>query len=126
MANRPVSGGGINSRVVKSVSIKPGAPTTNVVSVRGTSELGYASGGKLTREGSHTSTNVSAPLFERKVPEQALGNQLVNNIGQGGPGAGRTTYRSGYQGQRGSGGSPEPSGRPWYQDFPNPGMKEGR
>jgi hypothetical protein len=126
MQHKIVSGGGINSRVVKSVGIKPGAPTTNVVSPRGVSELGYASGDKLRATGGHTGQNVSAPLFERKAPEQALGNQLVKNVGSGGPGTGRTVYRSSTQMQHGSGGPPLPSGRPWYAEYPGHETKEGK
>jgi hypothetical protein len=127
MANRPVSGGGSNSRVVKSVGVRAGKPTTNVISPRGVSEYGRAVGDKLSREGSHTGVKDASPVFERKAAEPPLGNAVSLNVGKGGPGTGRTTYPSGYQALRGDGGPPLPSTGDWFpQQFPGVPTKEGK
>src|SRR5215470_12992259 len=102
MANKKsLSGGGATSNKRVEVPIRPGAPTTNVVSPRGTSQLGYSTGGKLRSAGGHTAENTSLSVFERKAPEQALGNQLATNVEGGGPGKGREVLRSGTQGVHG-------------------------
>jgi hypothetical protein len=97
------SGGGIGMNKNVSGKVYGGSRTTQVVSPRGVSQLGAAQGGKLTREGSFTGLNSSLPVFAGNRPAAtALGNALTNNVGKGGPGTGRTTYRSGYQSMHGA------------------------
>jgi hypothetical protein len=107
---RAKSGGGIQSTVNRSVSVRGGKPTTNVVSPRGVSEYGYATPGKL-KAGAHTSDNTALNVFERKAAEQPLGNAVALNVGKGGAGTGRTIYPSGYQSLHGApvqGSTPKP------------------
>jgi hypothetical protein len=99
---KAVSGGGLNSRVVKRVGIRAGASSARIVDPAGLSQLGAAQGGKLRREGSFTGINSSKPVFQGTMKQVPLGNQLSTNVGKGGPGTGRTTYRAGYQGQHGA------------------------
>src|SRR6516165_3490842 len=107
---KAVSGGGINSRVVKQVDIKSGSPNLTAYSPRGVSQIGASQGSTLDRSGSFTTKNSALPYSDGQrrdfVP---LGNSLTNNVGQGGPGAGRTVYRSGYQGTHGE---PAPGSAP--------------
>jgi hypothetical protein len=105
-----LTGGGIQSTVNRSVGVRAGKSTTNVVSPRGTSQLGAAQSGKM-RQGAHTAVNTSLSVFERKAAEQPLGNAVALNVGKGGPGTGRTTYPSGYQALHGApvqGSTPKP------------------
>jgi hypothetical protein len=76
------SGGGINSRVNKSVSVRTGASATGVRPAA-VSQFGSAIGnkatdaGKLTYRGEkyQTATPISVPL----------GNEVATNVGKGGP-----------------------------------------
>jgi hypothetical protein len=121
------SGGGINSSVVKSVGIRKGSPSADKISPAGISQLGIHPGDRLTREGGHTGRSSATPIIEGQKPAPvAMGNAKALDVKGGGPGTGRTVLRSGTQMQYGSGGPPLPSGRPWYQDYPNPGEKEGK
>jgi hypothetical protein len=93
---RATSGGGIDSRVVKPVGIQKGSPNLTAYSPRGVSQLGAAQGSMLSKQGSFTSRPSAAPLSEgQKRDFVPLGNSLTNNIGPGGPGAGRTLYGQG-------------------------------
>jgi hypothetical protein len=105
---RAKSGGGINSSVNKSVGVRGGKPTTNVISPRGVSEYGYATPGKL-KAGAHTADNTSLNVFERKAAAAAqMGNAKALDVGKGGPGTGRTVLRSGGQGVHGPVAGPAP------------------
>jgi hypothetical protein len=78
----------INSKNVRQVGIRAGAPTTNIVNPGGAALLG-----------THVGKPAAAPaLYRSAAREQPLGNQLVKNIGAGGPGAGRVVHRCGSQG----------------------------
>ena len=93
---KAVSGGGINSRVVKQVDIKSGSPSLTAYSPRGVSQIGASQGSMLSKAGSFTSRNSAVPLSEgQKRDFVSLGNSLTNNIGAGGPGTGRTLYGQG-------------------------------
>ena len=110
---KPVSGGGINSRVVKQVDIKSGSPNLTAYSPRGVSQLGAAQGSMLSKQGSFTSRPSAAPLSEgQKRDFVPLGNSLTNNIGPGGPGTGRTLY--------GQGGTQQMHGAPVQGSTPAP------
>jgi hypothetical protein len=119
------SGGGYNSTVNRTVGVRAGKAITNVVSPRGVSEYGRAVGDKLSREGGHTGVKDASAVFQRTAPQPPSGNAVAKAT-VAGPGGSRTVYPSGYQALRGDGGPPLPSARPWYQDFPNPGEKEGK
>src|SRR6516162_11931913 len=115
-----MSGGGLTSNKLVRPGVKAGPANTNVVSPRGTSQLGASQSGKM-RQGAHTAVNTSLSVFERKAAEQPLGNAVALNVGKGGAGTGRTIYKSGYQSQYGDGGNPEPKGRDIWTDFPGGG-----
>jgi hypothetical protein len=114
------SGGGINSSVVKNVGIQGGSRTTQPVSPRGVSQLGYSPGSTLDRAGSFTTKSSALPVFEAKKPNPVpFGNQLATNVGPGGPGTGRTVMRSGSQATHGpvvQGNAPQ--GRDIFSQFP--------
>jgi hypothetical protein len=94
---KAVSGGGLNSRVVKRVGVKTGAPSSNKISPRGVSQYGYASGSMLRGEHNYTTQNSALPVNVGTMKQVPLGNQLVKNVGAGGPGTGRTTLVRGTQ-----------------------------
>jgi hypothetical protein len=120
---KSVTGGGIRSSVNKSVGVRSGPPTTNVISPRGVSQYGASQSGKM-RQGAHTAENTALNVFERTAAEQPLGNAVALNVGKGGAGTGRTIYKSGYQAQHGEvAGNREPWGRDIWKDFPGGGRR---
>jgi hypothetical protein len=85
---RATSGGGINSNKKKSVEHIGGESHKRLAGHRGS--LGHAVDAKeVTR------------VYEGRAPQPPLGNEVAKNVGAGGPGAGRTMYRSGSQGTHG-------------------------
>jgi hypothetical protein len=105
------SGGGINSSVVKNVGIQGGSRTTQPVSPRGVSQLGYSPGSTLSRTGAFTTQSSALPVFEPKKPNSVPFGNTEAAATVAGPGGSRTVYRSGYQGQHGApvqGSSPKP------------------
>ena len=110
---KAVSGGGINSRVVKQVDIKSGSPNLTAYSPRGVSQIGAAQGSRLDRAGSFTTRNSALPYSDgQKRDFVPLGNSLTNNIGPGGPGSGRVFY--------GQGGTQQMHGAPAQGSSPKP------
>jgi hypothetical protein len=121
-----LSGGGLTSNKLVRPGVKAGPANTNVVSPRGTSQLGASQSGKM-RQGAHTAINTSLNVFERKAAEQPLGNAVALNVGKGGPGTGRTIYPSGYQGTHGPVAGPAPvQGRDIWAEFPGVPTAKGR
>jgi hypothetical protein len=92
------TGGGINSRVNKSVGVRNGAPARGV-SPKGVSQIGQGMGdhatgsGKILRGGAERLVQGVGPAGG-SVP---LGNEVARNVGKGGPGAGRTIHKTGSQ-----------------------------
>ena len=82
---RSKAGGGINSKNVRNVSQRGGAPHANIISPASANQIGESV--------AFRKDNLPMGTMA-KVP---LGNALANNVGKGGPGAGRTVYRSGSQ-----------------------------
>jgi hypothetical protein len=115
---KAVSGGGIDSSVNKSVGVRGGKSTTNVVSPRGVSQYGYATPGQV-KDGAHTDKNTSLNVFERKAAAAApMGNAKALDVQGGGPGKGRTVMRSGTQGTHGPVAGPAPvQGREILSEF---------
>jgi hypothetical protein len=107
-----LSGGGIEGNKVVREGVRSAPRTTNVVNPRGLSQYGTATGSMLNKQGSFTSRNSAEPVFDApKADRVPMGNALVNNVGQGGPGTGRTVYQSGTQQMHGApvqGSSPAP------------------
>jgi hypothetical protein len=108
-----LSGGGINSNKRVEVGLRTGSRTANKVSPKGVSQFGSATGDKPRPGGGHTGQPTAQPVFVGQKPQQALlGNQKATDVGGGGPGKGRTIYRTGYQSQYGNvAGNPKPQGR---------------
>src|SRR5690348_6566882 len=91
------SGGGYTSNKRTEVKVRAGKRTLDAVSPSAVADLGAAIGYKR------------VPLV-KSTPKDfvPLGNSLVNNVGAGGPGTGRTVYPSGYQCQTGPAAKGEP------------------
>jgi hypothetical protein len=85
---------------VKKVGVRSGPASTNKVSPAGTSQLGYATGDKLKKEGSHTGINSAVPVFQGSASQVPSGNAVAAST-VAGPGGSRTVYKSGYQMQHG-------------------------
>ena len=98
---KKLSGGGIQSNKLVRPGVRTGPPSTNKISPRGVSQYGYSAGSKLARAGSFTTENSSLPVNAGAMPQVRLGNDVARNVGAGGPGTGRTVYRSGYQAMHG-------------------------
>jgi hypothetical protein len=99
---KSTSGGGISSNKLVRVGVKSGAPSSNKISPRGVSQFGYATGSMLRGEHNYTTKKSALPVNMGTMKQIPLGNQLSTNVGKGGPGAGRTIHRTGYQGMHGS------------------------
>jgi hypothetical protein len=94
---KKLSGGGLSSNKLVRPGVKTGPASTNKISPRGVSQYGYSTGSKLARAGSFTAENSALPVNAGTMPQVPMGNAVALNVGKGGPGTGRTTYRSGYQ-----------------------------
>jgi hypothetical protein len=92
------AGGGINSRVNKSVPTRTGTPARGI-SPGGVSQFGSSVGNHAT--GSAATTGYRGERYlEGKTPAGGavpLGNQVALNVGKGGAGTGRTIYKTGSQ-----------------------------
>jgi hypothetical protein len=91
------SGGGINSRVNKTVPVRRGAPATGV-RPGAVSQFGEALGNHAT--GSGKALRGGAERYATATPAGGrgpLGNEVATNVGKGGPGAGRTIHKTGSQ-----------------------------
>jgi len=111
MAKQVKSGGGIKSRVVsnkrESTRVAPRVLSANEAAV---ADLGSMKGN---HSENRTLPYQARPLYNgqgfQPVP---LGNAKATDVGAGGPGKGRTIYKSGTQGQHGPvAGQPKQPGR---------------
>jgi len=98
--------GGIGSKNVTHKPVRTGAGA-RAVNKKYISQIGTSVGNHVQTSvegGGKTLHGVRAdPYKGRSFDPVPFGNELVNNIGKGGPGAGRTLYgQSGLQGQHGS------------------------
>ena len=100
------SGGGANSKNVKSVSVNAGPPRTDVLSPGGVSQIGQAMGGKM-KNGVATSQNPATPIKSASAAQVPMGNAVAASTICG-PGGSRTVMRSGQQGQHGPANPGEP------------------
>jgi hypothetical protein len=96
-SGRRTTGGGIGSRVNRSVGVRNGASATGVrpgaVSQWGESVGNHAMGVSGMLRGPAEKYTTATPAGGR-VP---LGNEVAGNVGKGGPGTGRVVMRSGSQ-----------------------------
>jgi hypothetical protein len=114
-----LSGGGISMNKNVSGKVRAGPPNTNLISARGVSQIGYATGSRMKEPGSFTTENSALRVKEGTAAQVPLGNQLATNVGGGGPGTGRTVMRTGSQSLHGSVAGPAPvQGRSVFAQFP--------
>ena len=107
------SGGGARSR---QTPVRVGPPATKVISPSAAANLGQAKGDHVMGKG--TVQRPSDPLVQGTRGQVASGNTKALAVGRGAPGADRTVYRSGSQGQHGpAAGSAAPQGRDILSDF---------
>jgi hypothetical protein len=114
-----LSGGGIQMNKNVREKVRAGPPSTNLISARGVSQLGYATGSRMKEAGSYTTENSALPVKQGTAAQVPLGNQLATNVGGGGPGTGRTLYRTGTQAVHGpvvAGNTPQ--GRSIFAQYP--------
>jgi hypothetical protein len=86
------SGGGANSRNVVKQGVRTGTAASGINHGH-VGQIGIQLGGHTTERGA-----VRGAVEKRAAPgpiSVPLGNELTTNVGQGGPGAGRTVYASG-------------------------------
>jgi hypothetical protein len=120
-------GGGINTKEHVRTPVRAGPPNTKVISPSAAANIGASKGDHVTEGG--TVQRPSDPLVAGTRPQVASGNDVARNVGRGGPGAGRTVYRSGTQGVHGSvnPGLPPipgtPAGGPGGMGFPSKGER---
>ena len=118
MANK-LSGGGITSNKLVHPNVKTGPASSNKMDPRGVSQYGYSPGSTLDRSGSFTTKNSALPVNAGTLVQVPSGNQVALNVGQGGPGTGRTVYRTGTQQMHGPAAGPAPvQGRDIFGGFP--------
>lgn len=95
MAHKPA--GGLGSRNVVSKPVRTGVGA-RAVNKNWPAQVGGSRGNKVMRKGQPLPGDMRADPYKgpsfKPVP---LGNALVNNVGAGGPGAGRQVYKSGAQ-----------------------------
>jgi hypothetical protein len=114
-----LSGGGITSNKLVHPNVRTGPASSNKMDPRGVSQFGYSPGSTLDRSGSFTTKNSALPVNAGTMTQVPSGNQVALNVGQGGPGAGCTVYRTGTQQMHGApvrGNAPQ--GRDIFAQFP--------
>jgi hypothetical protein len=93
------SGGGPNMNKNVRVPIRSGPPNTKVISPAASANIGISKGNHAE---SGTVRRPPEPLVQGTRPQVAMGNAKALDVGKGGPGSGRTVYRSGSQSQHGA------------------------
>jgi hypothetical protein len=93
------SGGGIKMNKNVNVGVRAGPPSTHKISRTAVMHLGNKIGSHITEGGDVKRPRY--PLVEGTAPQVASGNALATNVGKGGPGKGRTIYKTGSQGTHG-------------------------
>jgi hypothetical protein len=104
------AGGGINSRNVKSVSVRTGS-AARAQSPRGVSQIGQNLGNHSTDNSGKKLTKSVEPVRGAAISSVKLGNEVAASTVCG-PGGSRTVMRSGGQGMHGAPaqGNPPPAG----------------
>jgi hypothetical protein len=94
-----VTGGGAKKMV--SPAIKVGSPNTREATPHVADREGKALGTHTMGNGGREVSRRYEDIYTQKKEAVRMGNDLALNVGRGGPGAGRTVYASGSQGQHG-------------------------
>jgi len=110
---KKVSGGGIQSSVVKKVGVRVGPAQTNKISPRGVSQFGYAAGSRMSKSGSYGTESSSLPVKAGTAPQVPMGNAVAASTVCG-VGGSRTVHRTGSQDRHGS---PVPGNAPQGRDI---------
>lgn len=103
--NKPRVGGGPQSREVVRPRVMGGPPKTNIVSPTSSDQLGRS---------------IAYPADKLPIssaPANPLGNQVALNVGQGGPGSGRTLYGQGGTQSATPAANPMPKGKDLLNEF---------
>jgi hypothetical protein len=91
------SGGGETSNKHVRTPVATGPAHTVNVNVEAVAQQGASQGDHTTNKGS---TGWKPPTLHRgTIPQVPSGNAVAGNVGRGGPGVGRTIFRSGSQGR---------------------------
>jgi hypothetical protein len=88
-------GGGIASKQHVSKPVRTGAPRERVI-VAGVAQLGQRQGNKAMGKAERLDYS-GVPIFSGQGYPSKLGNSVALNVGGGGPGTGRTIYKTGTQ-----------------------------
>jgi hypothetical protein len=94
------SGGGITSRNVVRPGVRTGSPATGYNPGR-VGQIGAALGDHSEYGRVHGDPREAPHTARPHAAEMRLGNEVATNVGKGGPGTGRTVYRTGQQGTHG-------------------------
>jgi hypothetical protein len=108
-----IPAGGLGSKVVVNKPVRIGTPARGI-SPGAVSQIGSAIGNKVTEEVGGKIPYKGEAYLVGKTPAGGavpLGNQLANNVGKGGPGAGRVVHHCGSQGTSSPTRSPNASGK---------------
>ena len=96
------SGGGVTSNKLRQVPVKTGNSKINVGNPSGVQRIGQFIGNHTTDDGDFKAKH--EPLYSGQKRDVDLGNYCALRVtgSKAGPGADRTVYRSGAQGQHGA------------------------
>jgi len=105
-------GGGIKSRNVAEKGVRTGAPRERIRH-SGVAQIGQRVGNHVTNQGATGYGGINPFGAGQGYPSE-LGNTVALNVGGGGPGTGRTIYKTGTQCMTGAPdkGNPPPAGNP--------------
>ena len=92
--------GDITTKNVRQVGQRLGGPN-RAVNPGGADQLGQHMGNHADR-GDTGKGNPATPLYGGRAVASKLGNELTNNVGKGGPGAGRDVHARGTQSTHGA------------------------
>ena len=93
-SHRPA--GGLKSKNVTERPVRVG-PGVRAIDKNWVGQIGSSQGNHITEKGRVLRDHRASPYRGESFRPAALGNALVNNVGAGGPGTGRTIYKSGAQ-----------------------------
>jgi hypothetical protein len=116
---KKLSGGGLSSNKLVRVGLHAGPASTNKINPAGVSQFGYATGSRINKEHGYGTENSAVRVNAGTMSQVPLGNAVAGNVKGGGPGTGRTVYRSAQQGTHGPVAGPAPvQGRDIFAQFP--------
>ena len=93
------AGGGINSNKLVRPPVRYGE-SARAANVKAVSQIGSSLGNRATQSNRNLKS-ADEPFRGERNPNSPLGNEVAKNVGEGGPGRGRTTYATGSQARHG-------------------------